>query len=114
MSKLLPLHEKIVSREALLHARGRPRTGRLVFTNGVFDVLHRGHVEYLFAARALGDELGVALNRDASARRLGKGVDRPVNAQQDRAIVLAGLGRVDFLTFFDEDTPQAIVAELLP
>lgn len=114
MSQPLPLHEKVITREALVAQRGRPRTKRLVFTNGVFDVLHRGHVEYLNAARALGDELVVALNSDASARRLGKGPDRPVNREQDRAIVIAGLGCVDFVTFFDEDTPQTIVAELLP
>jgi D-glycero-beta-D-manno-heptose 1-phosphate adenylyltransferase len=114
MSEPLKLHEKIVGRDALLETRSRPRTTRLVFTNGVFDVLHRGHVEYLNAARALGDELVVAVNSDASARRLGKGDDRPVNTQQDRAVVLAGLGCVDFVTFFDDDTPQAIVAALLP
>ncbi|MGQ0561658.1 MAG: D-glycero-beta-D-manno-heptose 1-phosphate adenylyltransferase [Gemmatimonadota bacterium] len=114
MSAPLPLHEKIISRELLLRCRGRPRQGTLVFTNGVFDVLHRGHVEYLYAARALGDELVVALNSDASAWRLGKGEDRPVNREQDRALLLAGLGCVDHVTLFDEDTPRELIARLLP
>jgi D-glycero-beta-D-manno-heptose 1-phosphate adenylyltransferase len=107
------LYEKILPRDNLQSLR-RPRKSTLVFTNGVFDVLHRGHVEYLNAARALGDALIVALNTDASARRLGKGADRPVNNERDRAIVLAGLACVDYVTFFEEDTPRDIVAELLP
>jgi rfaE bifunctional protein nucleotidyltransferase chain/domain len=114
MSMPLPLHEKILSRADLLAQCGRPRANTLVFTNGVFDVLHRGHVEYLNAARALGDALVVALNSDASARRLGKGPDRPINRAQDRAIVIAALAAVDFVSFFDEDTPQDLIAELLP
>lgn len=114
MNNLRGLREKILDRTALLQQCKRPRSRTLVFTNGVFDVLHRGHVEYLYAARALGDELVVALNTDVSARRLGKGPDRPVNEQQDRAIVVAGLGCVDYVTFFDDDTPQALVSQLLP
>jgi D-glycero-beta-D-manno-heptose 1-phosphate adenylyltransferase len=106
--------QKIVDRTALLQRCGRPRTRKIVFTNGVFDVLHRGHVEYLYAARALGDALVVGLNTDASARRLGKGSNRPVNKEEDRAIVLAGLGCVDFVSLFDEDTPQSVVSALLP
>ena len=86
----------------------------LVFTNGVFDVLHRGHVLYLAQARALGASLVVAINSDASARRLGKGPDRPLNNEQDRAIMLAALGAVDLVTWFDEDTPQQLIAELRP
>jgi len=105
---------KIVSRDALLARLGRPRGQRVVFTNGVFDVLHRGHVEYLSAARALGDVLVVGLNTDASARRLGKGADRPVNPEDDRACVLAGLAAVDYVTPFDEDTPRELIAALLP
>ena len=107
------LYEKILPRDNLQSLR-RPRKSTLVFTNGVFDVLHRGHVEYLHAARTLGDALIVALNTDASARRLGKGADRPVNTERDRAIVLAGLACVDYVTFFDEDTPRDIIGELLP
>jgi rfaE bifunctional protein nucleotidyltransferase chain/domain len=105
---------KIVTRDQLLARLGRPRDVRVVFTNGVFDVLHRGHVEYLTAARALGDVLVVGLNTDASVRRLGKGADRPVNPQDDRAYVLAGLAAVDWVAAFDEDTPRALVAALLP
>jgi rfaE bifunctional protein nucleotidyltransferase chain/domain len=105
---------KIVDRDALLARLGRPRDARVVFTNGVFDVLHRGHVEYLTAARALGDILVVGLNTDASVRRLGKGADRPVNPEDDRAYVLAGLAAVDCVTPFGEDTPRELIAALLP
>jgi rfaE bifunctional protein nucleotidyltransferase chain/domain len=77
----------------------------LVFTNGVFDILHRGHVTYLAEARALGKSLIVALNSDASARRLGKGADRPINTLEDRLAVLAALESVALVTWFDEDTP---------
>lgn len=114
MSELFELHTKILALHELLERCQRPRSTKLVFTNGVFDVLHRGHVEYLFAARALGDELVVALNSDASSRGLGKGPDRPVNKEQDRAVVVAGLACVDYVTFFDEDTPHSLIATLLP
>ena len=85
-----------------------------VFTNGVFDVLHRGHVMYLAQARALGATLIVALNTDASVRRLGKGDDRPLNQEQDRAIVMASQEAVSLVTFFEEDTPQQIIQEIRP
>ncbi len=85
-----------------------------VFTNGVFDVLHRGHVMYLAQARALGGSLIVALNTDASVRRLGKGDDRPLNNDMDRAIVMASQGAVDLVTWFDEDTPVEIIGEIRP
>jgi D-glycero-beta-D-manno-heptose 1-phosphate adenylyltransferase len=85
-----------------------------VFTNGVFDVLHRGHVAYLAAARALGDRLIVGVNSDASARRLGKGPDRPLNNEHDRAFLLAGLESVDAVVLFEEDTPLAVLAKLKP
>lgn len=88
--------------------------GPVVFTNGVFDVLHRGHVTYLAQARALGGSLVVALNTDASARRLGKGPDRPLNSEVDRALVIAALESVSLVTFFDEDTPVQLLAELKP
>lgn len=81
----------------------------LVFTNGVFDLLHRGHVTYLAQARALGESLLVALNSDASVRRLGKGADRPLNPLEDRMAVLAALAAVDLVTWFDEDTPLATI-----
>lgn len=86
----------------------------VVFTNGVFDVLHRGHATYLAAARALGASLVVALNTDASARRLGKGADRPLNNAQDRAALMAALESVSLVTWFDEDTPLALITELRP
>ena len=86
----------------------------LVFTNGVFDVLHRGHVVYLEKARAIGASLIVALNTDSSARRLGKGPERPLNNEVDRAVVLAGLASVSMVTWFDEDTPLALITALKP
>jgi len=104
---------KILSREALLEKFGRPREGRLVFTNGCFDILHWGHVEYLHRARALGDLLVVGVNTDASVEGL-KGPGRPVVPQDDRALILAGLESVDVITLFHEDTPQNLIASLLP
>jgi len=86
----------------------------LVFTNGVFDILHRGHVTYLARARALGAALIVAVNGDASVRRLGKGADRPVNALEDRMAVIAALGAVDAVTWFDDDTPAALIGACRP
>ena len=85
-----------------------------VFTNGVFDVLHRGHVMYLAQARALGGSLIVALNTDASVRRLGKGDDRPLNQDADRAVVMASQESVSLVTWFDEDTPVEIINEIRP
>ncbi len=106
---------KIWAREALVDAVRRGDFARpLIFTNGVFDILHRGHVSYLDAAAQLGACLVVAINTDASARRLGKGPERPINAQHDRAAVLAALACVDAVTCFDEDTPEAIIEELRP
>ena len=105
--------EKIVPREqALARLAALPRP--LVFTNGVFDVLHRGHATYLAGARALGASLVVGLNTDASARRLGKAPDRPLNNQQDRAVLLAALASVSLVTWFDEDTPLELIAQLRP
>jgi rfaE bifunctional protein nucleotidyltransferase chain/domain len=86
----------------------------LVFTNGVFDLLHRGHVTYLAEAAALGASLVVALNSDASVRRLGKGADRPLNALADRAAVIAALESVALVTWFEEDTPIARILECRP
>lgn len=104
---------KIVARDAA-PARMAALSGPVVFTNGVFDVLHRGHVTYLAQARALGGSLVVGLNSDASARRLGKGPDRPLNAETDRAIVLAALESVSLVTWFDEDTPVELLTDLRP
>ena len=86
----------------------------LVFTNGVFDLLHRGHVTYLDRAAQLGSTLIVAINSDDSARRLGKGPDRPLNQAQDRAALLAALECVSAVTFFEEDTPVEIIRRLKP
>lgn len=105
--------DKILDRADLMARFARPRTSTVVFTNGCFDVLHRGHVEYLAAARALGDLLIVGLNSDASVHRL-KGAGRPVNELEDRALVLAALESVDVVTPFTEDTPHALITELLP
>lgn len=86
----------------------------LVFTNGVFDILHRGHVTYLARARALGAALLVALNSDASARRLGKSGERPVNPLADRLALVGALESVAAVTWFDEDTPEALIAACRP
>ena len=85
-----------------------------MFTNGVFDLLHAGHVALLEAARAAGDALVVGVNTDASVRRLGKGADRPLVAEGDRARVLAALAAVDCVVLFDEDTPLALIERLRP
>ncbi len=86
----------------------------LVFTNGVFDILHRGHVAYLARARALGAALLVALNSDASARRLGKPGERPINALEDRLALIAALSMVDAVTWFEDDTPAQLIAACRP
>lgn len=105
--------EKVVTRaDAAAHLAALPRP--VVFTNGVFDVLHRGHVAYLHAARQLGASLVVAVNSDASARQLGKGPERPLNRAEDRAAVLAGLASVSMVTFFDERTPVELIRALKP
>jgi D-beta-D-heptose 7-phosphate kinase/D-beta-D-heptose 1-phosphate adenosyltransferase len=113
MTAPVPPGTRIFGETDLLDRFARPREGTLVFTNGVFDILHRGHVEYLFAARALGDALVVGVNTDASVRRL-KGPDRPINPEQDRVLVLAGLGCVDGVVLFDDNTPERLIATLLP
>ncbi|HSJ24068.1 MAG TPA: D-glycero-beta-D-manno-heptose 1-phosphate adenylyltransferase [Longimicrobiales bacterium] len=104
---------KVLSRSETVERFGRPRRERVVFTNGCFDILHRGHVAYLHEARALGDRLVVGINTDASVQRL-KGPGRPVVPQDDRAFVLAGLACVDAVTLFDEDTPAELINALVP
>ena len=105
--------DKIVSRPDAA-ARVKTLQQPVVFTNGVFDVLHAGHVTYLAQARSLGGSLVVALNTDASAKRLGKGPDRPLNTDIDRATLIAALESVSLVTWFDEDTPLEIISELRP
>jgi D-glycero-beta-D-manno-heptose 1-phosphate adenylyltransferase len=105
--------DKIAARE-LVAERVKALPAPVVFTNGVFDVLHRGHASYLAHARALGASLVVALNTDASARRLGKGPDRPLNHEADRAALIAALQSVSLVTFFDEDTPLELITEIRP
>lgn len=101
---MAPFETKIVA-PSQFAARAARLARPLVFTNGVFDILHRGHVTYLARAAALGSSLVVALNSDASARRLGKGADRPINTLEDRLAVVAALEGVTLATWFDEDTP---------
>ncbi len=108
LSKLAS-RQDAVTRLAALRANGP-----VVFTNGVFDVLHRGHASYLAQARSLGGSLVVALNSDASAKRLGKGPDRPLNHEFDRAALMAALESVSLVTWFDEDTPLELITELRP
>jgi rfaE bifunctional protein nucleotidyltransferase chain/domain len=102
----------LAPRDVARWAAAAPRP--LVFTNGVFDILHRGHVTYLARARALGAALVVALNGDASVRRLGKGPGRPVNALADRMALVAALEAVDAVTWFDADTPAALIDACRP
>ena len=92
----------------------RSVSGPVVFTNGVFDLLHPGHVELLESARAEGAALVVGVNSDASVRRLGKGADRPLAPENARTRVLAGLAAVDCVVLFDEDTPQSLIETLAP
>lgn len=96
-----------------LGSRLRRSSKRMVFTNGVFDLLHRGHVEYLARARSYGDVLIIGLNSDASVRRL-KGPERPIQKQDDRAIILLALKSVDYVVIFGEDRPEKLIREISP
>ena len=100
------------ARDALERIARLPRP--LVFTNGVFDVLHRGHIAYLDEARALGASLVVAVNADDSVRRLGKGNDRPLNSLEDRMAVVAALAAVDLVVPFESDTPRELIVACRP
>lgn len=115
MTRAPRFEAKILSRQECTEAVRSGKLARpLIFTNGVFDILHRGHASYLDSAAQLGATLIVALNTDASVRRLGKGDDRPINTLEDRAAVLAALASVSVVTSFDEDTPQELIGELRP
>jgi rfaE bifunctional protein nucleotidyltransferase chain/domain len=109
------MKDKILSEEKLLGVREglRAEGKRLVFTNGVFDLLHVGHVRYLAAARALGDALVVAINSDRTVREL-KGTERPLINESERAEILAALKQVDYVTIFDDVSPRSLIAQLLP
>jgi rfaE bifunctional protein nucleotidyltransferase chain/domain len=109
-----PSFESKFCEPGALAARTGSLARPLVFTNGVFDILHRGHDTYLAEARVLGASLVVALNSDASVKRLGKGDDRPVNVLEDRMAVVAALESVALVTWFDEDTPIARILECRP
>jgi rfaE bifunctional protein nucleotidyltransferase chain/domain len=106
---------EVITRTDVVKIRERwKREGKkVVFTNGCFDIIHRGHVEYLTKAKALGDILIVGMNTDASVRRL-KGPERPVVCQEDRALVLAALRVVDYVCLFDEDTPYELIKAVIP
>ena len=110
---MLPFEQKICGR-AELAARVARLPAPVVLTNGVFDILHRGHVTYLAQARALGASLVVAVNTDASVKRLGKGDDRPLNTCADRMAVLAALGAVSLVVDFDEDTATEVIRQAHP
>jgi rfaE bifunctional protein nucleotidyltransferase chain/domain len=105
----------VVSLDELRDARASLKRGgkKVVFTNGVFDIIHRGHIEYLARARALGDALIVGVNSDASVRRI-KGPKRPIVAEQDRAFVLSNLCPVSYVTLFEDDTPLALITAVVP
>lgn len=106
--------DKVLSREAMVGSFGPGRSFTLAFTNGCFDLLHPGHVDYLARARELADALVVGVNTDASVRRLAKSPERPLVGEAHRAEVVAALASVDAVTLFDEDTPAELIEALLP
>ena len=109
-----PAFESKLCSPSDLAARAARLPRPLVFTNGVFDILHRGHVTYLAEARALGASMVIGLNSDASVKRLGKGIDRPVNDLPDRLAVIAALESVTLVTWFEEDTPLQRILDCRP
>ncbi len=116
MSRLSNLENKILSIDAAKKriAIWKLKNEKVVFTNGCFDILHKGHVTYLAKAADLGDRLVVAINTDFSVKQQGKGDNRPVNPEDARALVLAALGCVDIVVFFEEQTPLHVIEKLLP
>ena len=108
LGKILNVDDFLSIREKL-----KKENKKLVFTNGCFDILHKGHVDYLRKARELGDAMIVAINEDESVRRI-KGEKRPINSEKDRAFLLANLRSVDYVTFFGEDTPYEIINKIIP
>ena len=108
------MNKKITDIEKLKEILNKKNNGKkIVFTNGCFDILHRGHVEYLQKAKGLGDLLVLGLNSDSSVKRL-KGESRPINNEKDRAIILSALECVDYIIIFDEDTPLELIKNLKP
>ncbi len=109
------MENKILNREEILKIRKRLKEEgkKVVFTNGCFDLIHAGHVDYLTQAKSVGDILIVGLNNDASVRRI-KGEKRPIVKEQERAIIISNLKPVDYVTFFDEDTPAKLIEDLIP
>jgi rfaE bifunctional protein nucleotidyltransferase chain/domain len=110
------LSEKLLTKEKLQNLLNawNAENKKVVFTNGCFDILHRGHVEYLCHARDFGDKLIVGLNTDASVKRLGKSPERPINSEDTRVIILAGLECIDAIVLFDEDTPLELITFVQP
>ena len=110
------LKEKVVSQDQALKElkAWREKNKKIVFTNGCFDIIHPGHIDYLSQARDLGNILVLGLNTDQSVRRLNKGSNRPINDERTRAYVLAGLASVDLIVFFDEETPYNLIKLLQP
>ena len=109
----LHIEQKIVSRDYFREHALKLHQQKIVFTNGCFDVLHFGHVHYLLEAKKLGDLLVIGLNSDDSVRRL-KGPSRPINSEKERAFVLAALACVDYVTLFEEDTPEELIKVVKP
>jgi len=116
MSRYNNLVDKIVSEHVAIQRikTWKLKNKKIVFTNGCFDILHKGHVSYLAKAADLGDKLVIALNTDSSVKRLGKGDERPINPQDARLLVIAALGFVDMVILFDNDTPLEIIKLLEP
>lgn len=110
------IHKKIVSLDIACEnvRQWKKQSKKIVFTNGCFDILHRGHITYLAEAADFGEKLIIGLNSDASVKRQGKGADRPINDQDSRGILLAALSFVDLIVIFDTETPLPLIAELLP
>lgn len=116
MRHLEKIEQKIVNLTSLIHIIKKEKSAgkKVVFTNGCFDILHRGHLTYLAQTADLGDIVIVGLNTDTSVKRQGKDENRPINDEQSRAFILAGLAVIDYVVFFDEDTPLNLIQEILP
>ena len=116
MPRLQYIQAKLVTTSEAIQriALWRVKNDKIVFTNGCFDILHKGHVTYLAQAAELGNKLVIAINTDASVKRLGKGEDRPINTEDARAFVLSALGFVDMVVLFDNDTPLELITQLKP